>query len=325
MSRREAISYIVEGAVARSESTAKVTILESAIAKTEIALGLRPPISPTAFASTHSAKMTQGQHLELETENEQVREQATQAVKLLEMKGAQLLAMELEELKSCARATREQRDVTQLLYHLDSEVEEHARVSARQLSQLQQQIVLLSKQIQEIETPRDDSFDNATIVWCSTVFKTANAGQTPVAGDDALVLSACAKLEEAGFTCRRCGTQEEAAELSCHLRRSCALRCIIAGGNSAQGCRDGCTRNHASDGPCLVCGDSYGSHSGHTCMSSGRTGDLFICTPHLFFIPGIMRVNRCTPPCMHTRLHRRRHPDLRALAYRVLDDQVKLR
>jgi hypothetical protein len=42
-------------------------------------------------------------------------------------------------------------------------------------------------------------------------------------------------------------------------------------------------------------------------------------------IPGIMRVHTCMPSCMHTRLHRRRHPDLRVLAYRVLDDQVKLR
>lgn len=229
VSRCEAISYITEGAVARSESTAKVTSLETAIAKTEAALGLMLP----------------------------------PALKLLEA--------ELANLVLAANSAGDQRDMILELYALDEQQERMLQESARRVSELQQQIVFVSRKIQEVETPHDDSYDNHTILWCSTIFKTVNSKEVAASGDEALVLTACAKFEEAGFTIRKCGSQDEAAELAWQLRRSGHLRCVIAGGNSPQGCKRDCNRSHHSDGPCLACGNPWGEHSGHSC-SDGKLG-----------------------------------------------------
>jgi hypothetical protein len=248
VSRREAISYIVEGAVARSEATAKVTSLESAIAKTEAELGLRLPLSPPALTTAHLATLTLSSRKRYHLENEQVREQVVLVLET-DPSRKKLLEMQLEELILAASHARQQRDLVLELYNLDAQQESMVQAGAKRLSEIQQQIVLLSKGIQELETPRDDSFDNASIVWCSTVFKTVNTAAVSVGGEDGLVLSACAKLEEAGFTIRKCGTPSEASELAWQLRRSGHLRCIIAGGNAAQGCKKDCTRSHHGDGP----------------------------------------------------------------------------
>ena len=248
VSRHEAISYIVEGAVARSEATSKVTSLESAITKTEAELGLRPPLSPPTLTSAHLASLTVSSRERYKLEHEQVREQVVQVLET-DPSRKKLLAMELEELTQAASLARQQRDLVLELYKLDEQQESMVQASAKRLSEIQQQMVLLCKEIQELETPRDDSFDNASIVWCSSVFKTVNTGEVSVGGDETLVLSACGKLEEAGFTVRKCGTPDEASELAWQLRRSGHLRCIIAGGSSAQGCKKDCTRSHHSDGP----------------------------------------------------------------------------
>lgn len=232
VSRPEAISYIVEGAVARSESTAKINSLEAAIVAKNEAVCINKNLSK-------------------------------QALKLLEAERAHLVL--------AVSHASEQRGMVLQLYELDEEQERLLQAGARRVSELQQQIAVVSKKIQEMTTPRDDSYDNHTILWCSTIFKTFNAREVAVSGEEAVVLTMCAKFEEKGFSVRRCGTQEEAAELAYQLRRSGHLRCIIAGGNAPQGCKRDCSRSHHNDGPCLVCAKSWGAHNSHTC-SDGRLG-----------------------------------------------------
>ncbi len=55
--RHEAVTYMLEGAVARSEATAKVSAIDAAIAKVESQLGERPPISPPMPTRAHIAAM----------------------------------------------------------------------------------------------------------------------------------------------------------------------------------------------------------------------------------------------------------------------------
>ena len=38
------------------------------------------------------------------------------------------------------------------------------------------------------------------------------------------------------------------------------------------GCGPECRQSHSHDGPCLVCGQGWGSHSGHTCNADGFRG-----------------------------------------------------
>ena len=38
------------------------------------------------------------------------------------------------------------------------------------------------------------------------------------------------------------------------------------------GCGPTCERSHSGDGNCLVCGQSWGIHNGHTCRGGSRRG-----------------------------------------------------
>ena len=268
VSRKEAISYIVEGAVAGScgQLQAKVSSLEAALAKTEAALGLRPPLSPPALTGAHLASLKQSVRQQYQQENVEVQEQVSRVLGA-EPWRKKLLEVEQAELVSAAARTREQRDLVLELYKMDEEQETLVQASARRMSELQQQIVQLSQEIQEISSPEDDSYDNRTILWYSSCFSNSSSNSV---GDGPIVQSACAKLEEAGFQIRKCATQDEAAERASTDNRR-FLRCIIAGGNSAQGCKRDCNRSHHADGNCLVCGQPWGVHNGHTC-SDGRLG-----------------------------------------------------
>ena len=276
VSRREAISYIVEGAEAGSSGQlhAKVTCLESAIARVESELGLRPPLTPPALTSAHLASLTSCHREQYLQDNVQVQEHVTQVLEA-DPSRKKLLETELAELRASSSRAMEQRDLVLKLYKLDQQQEKSVQASTLRLSELQQQIVLLSQEIQEVSCPRDDSCDNRSVIWCSSIFRQQSSSQQHYSGDDAVVLSACAKLEEAGFTIRKCGSREEAAELAWSLRHSGHLRCVLAGGASAQGCKEDCTRSHHNDGNCLVCGQSWGCHSGHTCPD-GRLGSWLI-------------------------------------------------
>jgi hypothetical protein len=55
--RHEAVTYMLEGAVARSEATAKVSAIDAAVSKVESLLGERPPISPPMPTRAHMAAM----------------------------------------------------------------------------------------------------------------------------------------------------------------------------------------------------------------------------------------------------------------------------
>ena len=157
----------------------------------------------------------------------------------------------------------------QVLYDLDEQLLQQAHESASRIAKLQQKMVMLNKMIQEVETPRDDSFDNMTVLWCSTVFQQSKQGDLLTQAQETEVFGACGKLEEMGFTVRRCGTYEECVERAGQLQASGHLRCVVAGGEATVSCLPGCSMSH--DGTCLVCNRNWRNHSGHRCPD-GRTG-----------------------------------------------------
>lgn len=71
-----------------------------------------------------------------------------------------LLEAEMEELRRAREMGQKQQELFNSLFSIDEQLDSAAHESAKRIAQLQQKMVLLQKKIQEIETPRDDSFDN---------------------------------------------------------------------------------------------------------------------------------------------------------------------
>mmetsp|Transcript_74196 Transcript_74196/g.197960 ORF Transcript_74196/g.197960 Transcript_74196/m.197960 type:complete len:3050 (-) Transcript_74196:601-9750(-) len=272
ISRQEAVVYMLEGAVARSEANAKVECLKATLDKVDSELGLRPPLTPVPLTPSHLASLDAPKRRYLQEETELAMHEASESVT---PERRALLEAERTELERARDSAQRLLDLVQELYLLDEQAEAGTVNAGKRLAELQEHIVRLQKEIQELESPRDDSFDNSTVIWASEIFQksggASGTGEVSRHGDEAVVLLACGKLEELGLTVRRCGTYDEAVERSWQLRASGHLRCVIVGGEPARGCGRNCTRSHDGEGPCLVCGTNWGSHSGHTCPD-GRQG-----------------------------------------------------
>jgi hypothetical protein len=223
---------------------------------------------------SHLALLNAEQRFFAEEETENARLEVSQSLQTNVERMHQLQA-EQAELEGARSSAQRLHDLVHELYILDEQVEGASQVSGRKLAELQEQIVKLQKEIQDLESPRDDSFDNSTVIWASEVFTKTTVGEVSRYGDEAVILLACGKLEELGFTVRRCGTYDEAVERAWQLRATGHLRCVIAGGEAAKGCGRNCTRSHDQDGNCIVCGGSWAEHSGHTC-SGGRQGSWLV-------------------------------------------------
>ena len=275
INRSEAITYILEGAVARSEAASKLAYLDATRAKVESELGVRPPLSPTPLTPSHLASLGPKERHFVEEETEQARIEISASLELHPERRV-VLEAELAELVVAHNAAKDLHDLVHELYLLDERVEDASQQSGKRLADVQQQIVRLQKEIQDLESPRDDSFDNSIILWASDIFTKAVSADVPRAGDEAVVHLVCGKLEELGFTVRRCGTYEEAIDRAWQLRGSGQLRCVIAGGELVQGCPRGCNRSHENDGKCLVCGGTWSVHSGHTCPRTGTIGSWVV-------------------------------------------------
>lgn len=138
-------------------------------------------------------------------------------------------------------------------------------------------MIALSKKIVKLECPRDDSLDNAVIVWMSDAFSSTGSRVAP--GDSTggkkgsaltSVLGACNALEEAGLTVRRCATPTEAVAIVRELQDVGQLRCLVIGGDEKPNvCNSSCGKSHSGDGNCVVCDKGWGSHSGHNCPGGG--------------------------------------------------------
>jgi hypothetical protein len=167
---------------------------------------------------------------------------------------------------------RKTRDLTDALYEAEEQLEMYMAASAQSIAEIDAEIAAITRAIKEAEYPRDDSLDNAVIVWYSQAFApshSAHASPSKLASLRALG-ALCSELESNGFTVKRCDVAEEAAARVRELQANGHLRCVIVGGGEGVvGCAPECEDSHS--GICLVCAQGWGSHSGHTCPD-GRRG-----------------------------------------------------
>jgi hypothetical protein len=125
---------------------------------------------------------------------------------------------------------------------------------------LRHQIKEIKQKIAYIESPRDDSLENANV--------------TP--GENS-VPAVCTILEDMGLTVKRCADPEEAISRARDLHEEKQFRCIIVGGDErAASCGPSCTSIHA--GNCIRCQLPWNQHSGHDCPHGGRGSWLLSST-----------------------------------------------
>ena len=117
------------------------------------------------------------------------------------------------------------------IHRIEEDLSKQADQNKTRIDELQVAIKALNKKISDMECPRDDSLDNTTVVWLSTVFG-PSAASTP-ALTEASVPSICRSFENSGLVVRRCEDEEEAIGKSRDLRVSYHLACVILGGTES--------------------------------------------------------------------------------------------
>jgi hypothetical protein len=290
--RNEAIQYILEGAVARSDLAMKVNLIDAAITRCDIDLGTTKEEPELTRGHRKSLSMMRAPSGDFDddlpppppSDTLRLVRQATHDENK-DGHHANNAAVERECLVAARAAAEEQRALIGEIFSVEKNLEEHlATVKARGI-EIASEVASLEAEVVELEAPRDDSLDNATVVWVSLAF----AGQQAAGGGEAFeeeeageankgvasVHSVVTVLEDSGMTVRRCGDPYEAIERARELYLNKRLRCIVyGGGESANGCGPSCSKNHRRDGSCMVCYMPFGAphHKQHTCLSQGYKG-----------------------------------------------------
>eukprot|EP00961_Rhodomonas_salina_P160936 2166971-Rhodomonas_salina.1 len=140
-------------------SVVGLSAIDSALDKVESDLGLRMPISPAPPTASH-LKMLESDQLKVFQETAAMMQKQTSSSIEEDPGKKHLLEAEMEELRRAREMGQKQQELFNSLFSIDEQLDSAAHESAKRIAQLQQKMVLLQKKIQEIETPRDDSFDN---------------------------------------------------------------------------------------------------------------------------------------------------------------------
>jgi hypothetical protein len=248
--RDEAVQYMLEGGAARSEVTTALHLVELALAKVKVQLGddahEHEPTPTAGLLRSLTAEQKSARQLQVVTLRRQ-RSDEVEADAKLKAK----LEASVRELEGARVSTAEQRQRVNAIYELEDEVEAALRDSSAAVTELTRRIHESQRRIEELECPRDDSFDNSVVVWCSEAFappkkdkeKGNKSRGNPFGGNDSddegeaekeqAVPGMVSKLEEAGYTVRRCESWEEAVERSRELQQKGQLRLVIGGGGES--------------------------------------------------------------------------------------------
>eukprot|EP00457_Paulinella_chromatophora_P000019 gb/GEZN01000019.1/.p1 GENE.gb/GEZN01000019.1/~~gb/GEZN01000019.1/.p1 ORF type:complete len:4425 (-),score=920.40 gb/GEZN01000019.1/:221-11590(-) len=235
ISYEEALRYLLEGAATRSAASTTVQILHQAIETIRARLGY------SQADRAAEEKMEEGSRTRLETE--------------------------LSILAEMQAAASEQDEHVQATYRLEQQQDERAKAFNENLSKLQERITNTNKEIEILQFPRDDSLDNSTVVWVASAFSREGSGSELGAsdsGDSNSVHNLASKLEDQGYTLRRCETAEEAAGRALELAKNGRLRCVLLAGGGDMGCSATCTKDHGTN-YCDFCSNQFQYHKNHMC------------------------------------------------------------
>jgi thiol-disulfide isomerase/thioredoxin len=288
--RTEAIQYILEGAVARSDLAMKVNLLDAAVTRCEVALG-NESVEPVKTKGHVRALSITNKPDDLDDMDDMppppmqlIRHVSHDADK--DGHHANDATIERDCLLEARESAENQRRLITEIFSVEKNLEAHlATVKARGID-IAKEVASLEAEVIELEAPRDDSLDNATVIWVSLAFAGQQAGANDDFDDDAgqagagkkganSVHSVVTVLEDAGLTVKRCGDPYEAIERARELFVNKRLRCIIyGGGETSTGCGPSCSKNHRRDGGCMICGMSFGPpyHRQHNCLTAGFKG-----------------------------------------------------
>ena len=217
-----------------------------------------------------------------------------------EQEATAALERDRRHLELARDSTERQKQLINEVFAVEESLEAHLLGVSTRTLELTKEILALQKEIEVLDSPRDDSLDNNTVVWVSLAFAAGGGGGGGGDDDDhdhddgsfgassgggggggggelsaESVHSICSLLEDAGLTVKRVGDCFEAIERARELQASKQLRCVVyGGGEKRKGCGPLCNESHEHDGPCLKCGKPWGRpyHNGHTCRRTNERG-----------------------------------------------------
>jgi hypothetical protein len=295
--RAEAIEYILEGAVARSDLLLKVNLIDAAVTRCEVDLGEKPAEPPLTKGHIRALKKEASPSsssivgdledddtfdaLELPpppTSRPNLIREKTLDTATDNLNSNSTLLREKKCLEAARLAAETQRGLIAEIFAVEAGLESHMKTTQARQLELAKESVQLAKEIEKLEAPRDDSLDNSTVVWVSLAFATGSAGgggdgeyDSGEEEEDAnssskngkngatSVHSVLTVLEDIGLTVKRCGDPYEAIDRCRELQVNKQLRAVVYGGGEAsQGCGPSCSKNHRNDGSCIICGERFG-------------------------------------------------------------------
>lgn len=262
--RDETLRYLLEGATARSVAKTKANLIDLAIIQAEVELGERDAAPPT---ESHLNVLTTEERELLALKADTMKRQKSDFY-LGDLEKKERLATELSHLRRVHKNAEVQQILVDKICDLDFKLEAAVADSANNIKTVDDMITKLKKTIEELEFPRDDSLDNAVVVWLSAAFAVRSDAAGSVGGSLS-VHSITAKLEDAGYTIRRCDVQDEAVDRLRELQLSGRLRCVIVGGGESAGCGPTCTMFHGNS-KCFRCFDKANTHLDHNCADGNR-------------------------------------------------------
>jgi hypothetical protein len=259
--KKDVIEYILEGAVARTDLSLKVKLLQAAIDRIQ---DIEEANSPTTRSK-------------MQFKPSLVRQNSFDA-------GEDSHSMDdVERERRCLMFALDEADTQRRLisdiFSVENELETHIKSVQKRTLELSKESFSLKQEIDTLNCPRDNSLDNDTIVWVSVEFLGGSnldtiGGLSSMESGAASVQAISDVLEEKGYKIKRLGDAMEAIKRARELKENKRLRAVIFGGGEAPlGCGKDCQESHSQSIPCLVCRHPYGRHSGHSCRD-GRRGSF---------------------------------------------------
>ena len=191
-----------------------------------------------------------------------------------EQEATAALERDRRHLELARDSTERQKQLINEVFAVEESLEAHLLGVSTRTLELTKEILALQKEIEVLDSPRDDSLDNNTVVWVSLAFAAGGGGGGGGGDDDdhdhddgagassgggggggggelsaESVHSICSLLEDAGLTVKRVGDCFEAIERARSFRRasSCAAS-YTAAARSARGAGRSATRATSTTG-----------------------------------------------------------------------------
>ena len=224
ISKPDAISYVLEGAAAKSETKQRVLDLKADAALLRERLGHEAPQPPkpgalraSLSAEERTARKERTAHL--------IHKRSKEARSDEQLR--QVLEQRLHVVETALATAKEQQELLLEIYATEANLEGKLAGAGKELVSVQKQIVQLKKQIDEAEVPEDDSMFNSVVLVLSASFAAKSkqvAGSSTSASN---IENLCTNLESQGHFVRRCDTVMDATARALELHASKKLRCII--------------------------------------------------------------------------------------------------